>query len=69
MFALCNCVWCVCVEGGGGGALKEIFSCITFRHIMHFLDIFNSFQYYFVYLFFPKQSVIYRHVSLTLNCT
>ena len=55
-------LWCLRVW-----ALKDIFLYVTFHHIMKFLDMFNSFQYYFICLFFPKQSVIDRHVSLTLN--
>ena len=58
-----NCLHCVTV-------------CVGFkRHIlprylssfMKFLDSFSSFQYCFICLFFPKQSVMNRYVPLTLN--
>ena len=52
------CVWAL--------NLKDIFFFVTFHHIMQFLDICNSFQYYFIFLFLPTYSVINRHVSLTL---
>ena len=58
MLALC---YCVC------GALKDIFFYVTFHHIMQFLEILTGFNNILFAYFFPKQSVINRHVSLTLN--